>query len=106
MFKCSSNIRAFTSEEELGSHVCKHYSCDICDKRFVQGRNLELHKREHAGETMYQCDLCEALFDKKKLLGSHRRFLHFRSKSFKCELCNKEFAVKTGLTNHMRLHTG
>ena len=55
---------------------------------------------------MHQCDLCEALFDKKKLLGSHRRFMHFKMKRFECELCPKDFAVKTGLINHMGLHTG
>ena len=47
-------------------------------RKFVYIRNLEFHKREHAGEVMFQCDMCEALFLKKNRLAEHKRFLHFK----------------------------
>ena len=90
----------------MGSHICKHFSCDLCDKKFVRIRNLQYHKREHAGEIMFPCDMCEGLFDKKKRLCEHKRFVHRGVKRYKCELCPKEFAMKIGLNRHKLVHTG
>ena len=60
--QCDTCKRAFANAEEYGLHMCKHYGCDMCQESFMTKRNLEIHKRYHAGEQIFSCDLCEALF--------------------------------------------
>jgi KRAB domain-containing zinc finger protein len=55
---------------------------------------------------MFPCDICEALFDKKKRLGEHKRFVHKGVRRYKCDQCPKKFAVKSGLNNHVLIHSG
>ena len=64
--KCATCKRGFESEEKLGSHICKHFTCEICGEKYLYIRNYKFHKREHAGELMYHCDLCEGLFVNKR----------------------------------------
>ena len=43
--KCSTCKRSFYDKQELGSHVCKHYGCEICGQKFLRARNVEIHKK-------------------------------------------------------------
>eukprot|EP00088_Acartia_fossae_P043259 TRINITY_DN4555_c0_g1_i10.p1 TRINITY_DN4555_c0_g1~~TRINITY_DN4555_c0_g1_i10.p1 ORF type:complete len:523 (+),score=75.85 TRINITY_DN4555_c0_g1_i10:209-1570(+) len=105
-YLCSTCNRAFFKEKERAAHICKHYSCDECDMKFVQERNLKLHKRTHAGETMLSCPLCEALFERKKNLNNHKNQTHSETRRFACTECPKAFKTRTGLTQHMVWHRG
>lgn len=132
---CDTCKRAFVDAEDYGHHICKHYGCDQCPERFMIKKNLDKHKRYHAGEPIFSCELCEALFTNRKALYCHNRaahdpdkkkhqcdqcpraFLskchlerhklsHSEVKGFKCEVCHKGFKQKLGLNNHMAIHTG
>ena len=43
--KCSTCKRTFFDKTEMGSHVCKHYACDVCGEKFLRARNVEIHKK-------------------------------------------------------------
>lgn len=105
--RCETCNRTFISQELMGAHICKHYACDQCDMKFIQNRNLQNHKLEHAGKFMHHCDQCEAMFKKVKSLGEHKRFVHRGIKRYTCAICPRKFAVSSALVNHMRAaHTG
>ncbi len=79
----------------MGSHVCKHHQCDLCDVKFLRARNLRLHKRAHQGEVVYPCEQCESLFLNKKRRREHFRDYHTNNeKKYRCEICDKRFLVK------------
>ena len=63
--KCDVCKRCFNTDEEFKKHICKHFTCEICDESFLQRRNLEVHKSSHEGKEVFSCDICEALFNKR-----------------------------------------
>ena len=105
--KCTTCKRSFVGEKELKSHVCKHFSCNLCDQQFMMVRNLELHKLEHNGEEFFHCDFCEGLYRTRKQYLAHRRESHTnpRDKNHKCEKCDKEFINARQLRKHYRVHS-
>ena len=105
-FQCSTCSRSFYTEDKRASHVCKHYSCETCNMKFVKERNLKLHKRIHSGETIFSCPQCEALFEKKKQLNSHKNITHNERRKYACGECTKAFKTSSGLKQHTYWHTG
>jgi len=104
--QCDTCKRNFFDVVEYGSHVCKHFACDLCDMKFVVERNLKKHKRIHAGETFFTCDMCEALYTKRKELQRHMRNAHDPSqRKYKCDVCGKCYLTKSILERHKGTHT-
>ena len=91
---CQTCKRSFVTDKDLSDHVCKHYSCDICDTKFLRERNLNFHKRLHAGETIYNCNKCEAIFATKRRLNSHKNTTHSDKKKWVCSSCPRAFKTR------------
>ena len=58
------------------------YQCDVCNKRFTEAGNLEIHKRIHTGE-----NLMNVMFVTKKIrsfsnLSKHEVIKHKKNKDF------------------------
>lgn len=104
--KCDICGRCFLNPQDYGVHICKHFSCDTCDASFLKRRNLEVHKRAHAGEQIYSCDICEALFTKRKALYCHKRATHEMDKrKYKCDVCGLMFLNPCKVEKHKLIHT-
>ena len=95
-FSCKTCFRTFTNKDSLLDHVCKHYTCNICEAKFLRERNLKLHKRIHSGENVFDCDMCEALFVTKKRLNSHKSTTHSDLKKWTCKDCPRAFKTSSG----------
>ena len=95
-FSCKTCFRTFTNKDSLLDHVCKHYTCNICEAKFLRERNLKLHKRIHSGENVFDCDICEALFVTKKRLNSHKSTTHSDLKKWTCKECPRAFKTSSG----------
>ena len=128
--------KAFKRSDALKEHSETHtgekaYQCTTCDKSFRRSSSLKTHKLTHTGEKPYKCKTCMKYFNRSDLLKGHEK-LHIDGKfqcsicsisnqnlrrheasqhtelktSFKCDLCDKSFALEVLLYSHKtRIHT-
>ncbi|XP_069975266.1 zinc finger protein 585A [Penaeus vannamei] len=82
----------------------KHFTCEICPKKFSFKSEILLHMRVHTKEKPFSCEICSKSFTKKSTLLQHAR-IHTHEKPFSCKLCNKKFSQKGNLDTHTRFHT-
>jgi uncharacterized Zn-finger protein len=65
--------------------------------------NTDNEKKEQLfSSSKLVCCLCNKLFAKKDNLKQHIIFVHKKQKNFFCEICTKEFSTKYKLTLHIR----
>ncbi|XP_059610802.1 zinc finger protein OZF-like [Phlebotomus argentipes] len=117
-FKCTTCGKSFRFSSQICRHRLKHASgepsinkCDFCGKSLSGKERLVEHMRMHTGDKPAQCDVCGKRFHGEMALYSHRRLQHLKQGvgpkvEYKCEICGKTRARKTGLMEHMRIHTG
>ncbi|KAK7063002.1 hypothetical protein SK128_024079 [Halocaridina rubra] len=112
-FKCEICGEKFPLKSELIKHIedhseeeRKHNQCDICRKVFIKTYDWRNHIviHDHQREKNYSCEICGAKFHRKP--GSSHMAIHFGSKNFKCDKCDKSFLLKKDLMRHMKHHSG
>lgn len=94
------------------------FTCPICNKVF-QKHSLRYHLRQHTKEKIFVCQLCQLTFSRKQALKQHLKVMHEseedqdqnakektkvapkktktkkkKEKTFKCEVCEKEFKLE------------
>lgn len=81
-------------------------TCEICGGKYKNrdtlNQHLLRHKREHE---RHECDQCDKVFNCKKRLAAHRKYVH-ATVMLKCSFCTKEFKRPICLKEHMATHTG
>ncbi|XP_037050556.1 PR domain zinc finger protein 5-like isoform X2 [Bradysia coprophila] len=84
----------------------KEFTCDQCNKKFVNASNLESHKKIlHAPLTStVQCTVCNKSFPHKSYLKSHM-FVHSETRRHQCPECGKTFKILHQMRKHSRTHS-
>lgn len=97
------------TKQQLGVHQTKHdkrFMCDICNKRFAQKSQLDVHRNAvHYNQRPFSCVLCSKSFKTK---GSHdaHMIVHTDTRNYQCPHCDKKCRKRYDLTLHIRTHTG
>ncbi|OMJ67803.1 hypothetical protein SteCoe_34939 [Stentor coeruleus] len=83
----------------------KIFSCDICDKTFIDKSKLARHSLVHTKEKPFKCAYCHKLFSLDYNLRTHLR-VHSGDKPFICRVtgCNKRFSQSSNMKVHERSH--
>ncbi|XP_037034925.1 zinc finger protein OZF-like isoform X2 [Bradysia coprophila] len=83
----------------------KKTSCNLCGRSFSRRHYLYVHKRrDHSGNLPFSCDICERKFVDEKTLTRHV-LCHSSDKSFGCDKCGMKFRLETYLKRHIRTHS-
>ena len=85
------------------------YTCDICEKGFMNPKGLNAHKGVHVlrGEKNYSCDICNTAFSRSSEFYTHKKLYHNQTeKPYSCNLCDISCETNYALTQHKRKHTG
>lgn len=81
--------------------------CNICNKTYLNHRNLMAHMGTHTGNKPFQCNICEKRFTQGRAFACHMRtHSDVIEKPYKCNICQKEFAKDAQLAVHMKKHSG
>lgn len=110
-FQCSVCPKAFYERQARDVHEKRHtgikpYECEECKKTFFSRKALEVHYIVHNRDVgRFQCNFCYKLFASNVDVIVHTRF-HTGTFPFKCDLCDKTFAVKSHYNYHIAKHKG
>merc|ERR1719427_1079162 len=88
----------------------KQLPCSKCDKRFCNSQSLANHERSHTmskeERKTIPCPSCPITFTLKVNLRRHIQRVHEGLKPHSCDICEKKFASKNEVKEHMTMHTG
>ena len=110
-FTCNLCQKLFMDESELVSHASacpgseKLLMCPECGNIFSSKANLKRHLEIHNGAEPKQCQQCQKIFRNEKLLKRHQ-VTHSDERAFQCTTCDKAFRRAEDLVKHTRTHTG
>lgn len=81
------------------------HSCYICGKLYNRS-NMKYHLNQHYDKRPYACtqEDCDKSFPSPSQLLSHCRNCHTDKYSFQCDVCGKQFKVKTTYDIHRSYH--
>ena len=94
--------------------VGKKKPCPICQK-LISSKHLSSHIRIHKGpaqpkkvtENSFKCELCENNYASKMTLDHHIKNVHMNIKPFQCNDCGKAFSHDGNLQTHIEtVHQG
>uniref|UniRef100_A0A182MA28 ZAD domain-containing protein n=1 Tax=Anopheles culicifacies TaxID=139723 RepID=A0A182MA28_9DIPT len=95
----SQNEESSKSENEKSTHkMPQKQLCPICGKMVY---DVSDHKLSHSNERKYSCPHCPMSYGRKSYLTFHVRSVHQKKVVKTCEICNRDFAYKTGYDAHM-----
>ena len=101
----------FGNKPKLMRHVHSHtgykpFPCPYegCDKGFVTKEQLKNHETTHTKDRKFKCNQCDKAFAVKSALTTHIAAVHEDKKTHKCEVCGKAFADSSNMSKHKQTH--
>ena len=103
-FSCATCKKTFKFNGALKKHMISHNAqpenCPICYKTV---KNVNRHNESvHTKTKLFHCDICEKKFSQNRNLEVHTD-MH-TNKRYNCTECKKEYAHNSNLKAHMEIH--
>lgn len=110
LFTCQ-NCRTSSDEQDSEEAKTKPYKCDVCFKRFITRAKYNMHLRKHYYDRNFECVVCHKKFIRKINFQESREksktpppTVKFKLGIYGCNVCEKHFRSRSGLTNHLKVH--
>ena len=104
IFKC------FLNKKRRNSNLVKCFKCPIedCENLFETKEELEMHNKSHKEKNIFSCNKCDKQFMQEKNLQKHFKVHCFLVKKYICPYpgCGKKFTALYNQKIHYRVHTG
>ncbi|CRL07559.1 CLUMA_CG020524, isoform A [Clunio marinus] len=113
--QCGICEKTLSSVKYLKSHMMlQHlnnapYSCEVCQKKFIDWSLLEKHQKIHEGLFDFTCKYCDKRFVLRKVYNQHLRKVHkatkeeiavMKNSDLTCIECNKVFKTSHSMKEH------
>ncbi|KAJ8679619.1 hypothetical protein QAD02_015406 [Eretmocerus hayati] len=82
----------------------KTYRCELCQTAYPRLDKCQVHVWRHYNMLPYVCLACDFKTLTVTSMRGHIRKFHLRLKPFKCDQCDKSFAVNALLREHKIIH--
>ncbi|CAN8031036.1 unnamed protein product [Ixodes persulcatus] len=108
---CAVCGREFSRPDYLRAHTATHdhphkrsFVCQVCDRGFLQGSDLNRHRLVHSTECRFRCAVCERTFSDRSSRNRHQRE-HDPTQCYVCTMCGTTFKRTSKLRCHFtRMH--
>ncbi|XP_069363839.1 zinc finger protein 707-like isoform X35 [Maniola hyperantus] len=108
-------IGCYYCKEKVAAHMRAHHlekfhgvpapSCGACGKKFSYPFQVLRHQKTyHMGERKFDCHICDKTFASRGNLAQHV-IKHSNDRPFKCDLCEETFKWKKHLRRHLLIHS-
>ncbi|KAH3696333.1 hypothetical protein DPMN_083796 [Dreissena polymorpha] len=108
---CEYCGETFMAEAAYYVHVYEHtgvkpFICDFpdCERGFLSKFKLERHSLIHTSPRNHKCPYCDKSFNRKDHLKNHMVTHDPNKKTWKCEVCMKEYCYSFSYRTHMAIH--
>ena len=103
-FPCLLCEKSFLQKKELDRHIVDMhesalYKCQICGKRYKDKNVFKHHVNKH--NNVFKCKQCGKILSDGYQLRYHL-FTHQKVRPHKCQWCDKSFAHANGKKYHLR----
>ncbi|XP_052265110.1 GDNF-inducible zinc finger protein 1-like isoform X2 [Dreissena polymorpha] len=120
IYKCEQCDYQSTRRDRLTDHMgrvhgllsvnCKGaqnrdaFQCDLCEKAFVFGKDLNRHKKVVHAKERFTCTVCEKEYKSKYVFNKHvaSHGENYKKDMFRCQVCDREYTTKFSLSNHIK----
>ena len=97
-------VHGLLTENCRGAQDSTPFKCNLCDKTFVFGKDLNRHKKIVHHSNRFYCDKCNKMYKSKYVFDRHMA-THvdgYKQPMFKCQVCSREFTTKFSLGCHIK----
>lgn len=81
------------------------FICEECGDKFQSLSKLKCHENKHKNHLPFKCTKCDKGFALKCNLTNHLKFTHSDKKNFKCDKCDRRFCRPNSLKQHLLSHS-
>lgn len=105
-YSCDKCNKGFVDKSSFENHKVTHsearnYTCEFCGARFLTPYALKVHVNTHTREKKYVCKDCGSAFLRMCNLCAHRKRFHSSSDvKLVCEICGKSMMTRKDLRRH------
>lgn len=105
-YSCEKCNKGFVDKSSFENHKVTHsdarnFTCEFCGARFLTPYALKVHVNTHTREKKYECEDCGSAFLRMCNLCAHKKRFHSTNDvKLVCEICGKSMTTRKDLRRH------